>query len=98
MMVLSLLTLTPGKVTRQVRLVPWSCGRGLTTILEADGPSTPGLKTAPLQETAPALGCSQAHTPGREHRTWLGRPASRGVLTWMSGVWVSAGERETVRR
>lgn len=67
--VMVLLTSAPGKVTRQVRLVPWSCGRGLNTIsgdLEAAEPSAWGLKAAaPIQEKV--LGRSGAQAPGREH-------------------------------
>ena len=63
--VFSLLTLVLGKVTRQVRLVPWSCGPGVSRIfeeLEAAWSSPRGLTTAPVQEMVRG-----PQAPGMEH-------------------------------
>lgn len=71
--------LTPalGKVTRKVRSVPWSWGRGVSRISE-ELEAAEASGAAPIQEMVGGVAQSQA--PGREHVRWLPEPDARGSL------------------
>ena len=93
-MVASVLTPAPGKVTRHVRLVPWSWGLGVRVSTEEWGLSGFGeVRATPVQEKVGGVPLSQAH--GTAQVRLVGRPDARVPWTWMSGVSVRAGEAET---
>ena len=88
-MVLSALTSAPGKVTRQVRLLPWSWGCGVRVSTEVRGILGPWeVRATPTQEKVGGVPLSQAH--GAVQVMFLGLPASRVSWMWMSGVSVRA--------
>ena len=94
LMVASVLTPAPGKVTRHVRLVPWSWGLGVRVSTEEWGLSGCGeVRATPVQEKVGGVPLSQAH--GTAQVRLVGRPDARVPWTWMSGVSVRAGEAET---
>lgn len=73
----SVLTPALGKVTRKVRSVPWSWGRGVSRISE-ELEAAEASGAAPIQEMVGGVAQSQA--PGREHVRWLPEPDARGSL------------------
>ena len=94
-MVLSVLTLAPGNLTRQMRSVPWSWGPGVRVSTEEKCVPWPReVRASPIQEKIGGVPLLQAQ--GTLQVMFLGWPDSRGPWMWMSGVRVRAeGERET---
>ena len=67
LMVASVLTPAPGKVTRHVRLVPWSWGLGVRVSTDERGLSGCGeVRVTPVQEKVG--GASPCHRPMAPHR------------------------------
>ena len=94
LMVASVLTPAPGKVTRHVRLVPWSWGLGVRVSTEEWGLLGCGeVRAILVQEKVGGVPLSQAH--GTAQVRLVGWPDTRVPWMWMSGVSVRAGEGET---
>lgn len=83
-MVVSTVTPAPGKVTRQVRLAPWSRGPGVKVSTGDWGASEPSkMGMTPVQEKVGGVPRLQAH--GTVQVMFLGWPDCRRPWKLMSG-------------